>query len=207
MTRFLIVRHGETLWNREHRIQGQRNSVLSVSGERQAHATAQRLRGEACVRLVASDLGRTIQTAEPCATATGLTLETDARLRERNFGEFEGLTPDEIRARHAGAYARWQAREPGYAMPGGESLVALRERAHACLESIAVATSGKVIIVTHGGVLDAFYRIAANLALDAPRTWPLLNSSINQVEIDDGVWRLCGWGDIAHLPAAEDDFG
>ena len=207
MTRFLIVRHGETLWNREHRIQGQRNSVLSATGLRQAQATAQRLREEGGVRLVASDLGRTVQTAQPVAAALGLELELDARLRERCFGEFEGLTPDEVCERMPDAYVRWQSRKPSYAMPGGESLLALRDRARACLESIAAVTSGTVMIVTHGGTLDAMYRLAASLALDAPRTWPLLNSSINTIEIEAGLWHLRAWGDVAHLPAAEDDFG
>lgn len=207
MTRFLIVRHGETLWNREHRIQGQRNSVLSGTGERQALAAAQRLRSEAAVGLVSSDLGRTLQTAQPIVDATGLALETDERLRERCFGEFEGFTPDEVRDRTPDAWARWQSREPSWAMPRGESLLTLRARALACLEAIASATQGTVIIVTHGGTLDVMYRIAAGLALDAPRTWPLLNASINTIEIDAGVWRLQAWGDVAHLAAAEDDFG
>lgn len=207
MTHFLIVRHGETLWNREHRVQGQRNSELSPTGERQARATAQRLRDEACVRLMTSDLGRTMQTAEPIAAATGLAIEINERLRERCFGVFEGLTPDDIRAQYPDAFARWQAREPGYAMNGGESLHAVRVRVGECLESIASGTSGKVIIVTHGGVLDAIYRIAASLAPDAPRTWPLFNSSINQVDIDAGSWYMRAWGDVAHLSAAEDDFG
>lgn len=207
MTRFLIVRHGETLWNREHRIQGHRNSVLSDTGARQALAAAQRLRGEGVVRLVSSDLGRTLQTAQPIVDATGLALETDERLRERSFGEFEGFTPDEVRAQTPEAWAHWQSREPSWAMPRGESLLMLRARAQACLEAIASATQGTVIIVTHGGTLDVMYRIAAGLALDAPRTWPLLNSSINTIEIDAGVWRLQAWGDVAHLAAAEDDFG
>ena len=210
MTEFLIVRHGETLWNREHRIQGQRNSALSPVGERQASLSAQRLKTACCVRLVSSDLGRTLQTAQPIAAAAGLAIETDVRLRERAFGSFEGSTADEIRARDPAAHARWQAREADYAMPGGESLGDLRSRAGACLESLARdagCRTGKVIIVTHGGVLDVLYRIATGLALDAPRTWPLLNSSINRIAIEGGVWRVVDWGDVSHLPAAEDDFG
>ena len=210
MTEFLIVRHGETVWNREHRIQGQRNSALSPTGERQALATGQRLKAAGGVRLVSSDLGRTLQTAQPIADATGLTIETDARLRERAFGIFEGSTLDEIRTRDSAAHARWQAREPAYAMPDGESLIALQTRAQACLDAIAnqaPSVAGKIIIVTHGGVLDVLYRTAARLALDAPRTWPLLNSSVNRIAIDASGWRVVTWGDVAHLPAAEDDFG
>lgn len=214
MTQFLIVRHGETLWNREHRIQGQGNSELSPVGLRQAVATAQRLAQAGCVRLVSSDLGRTVQTAEPIAQATGLQLETNLGLRERAFGVFEGSTLEQIRERFPQEHARWQAREPGFVIPGGESLVQLQARVRACLDAIAAepstastGTDCKVIIVTHGGVLDALYRIAAGTDLDAPRTWQLLNASINHITIDAQGWRVDGWGDITHLPAAEDDFG
>jgi probable phosphoglycerate mutase len=207
LTRFAIIRHGETIWNREQRIQGQRNSVLSPAGELQAHATARRLRDVPFTRLVSSDLGRTLQTAAPIVSATGLALETDRRLRERCFGVFEGMTRAEIEVRHAEAYAHWQGRDPHYAMQDGESLNGLCVRVRECLESIAAQTPGRVIVVTHGGVLDAVYRIAANLALDAPRTWRLLNSSINEIEITAGKWRLLEWGDVGHLAATDDDIG
>ena len=215
MTKFLIVRHGETLWNREHRIQGQGNSELSSVGLRQAVAVAQRLAQRRCTRLVSSDLGRTVQTARPIAAATGLALETDAGLRERAFGVFEGLVPDQIRARYPEDHVRWQAREPAHVIPGGESLVQLRELVRGCLEALARdqahqsagAEAGAVIVVTHGGVLDALYRIAAEVAPDAPRTWQLLNASVNQISVGARGWQLGAWGDISHLPAAEDDFG
>ena len=214
MTQFLIVRHGETLWNREHRIQGQGNSELSPVGLRQAIAAAQRLAPAGCVRLVSSDLGRTVQTAEPIAKATGLRLETDSGLRERAFGVFEGSTADQIREHHPEEHARWQARVPDFVIPGGESLLQQQTRVRTCLDGLAAeAAAGsngnvrKLIIVTHGGVLDALYRIAAGAALDAPRTWQLLNASINQITIDAHGWHVGRWGDISHLPAAEDDFG
>ena len=214
MTQFLIVRHGETLWNREHRIQGQGNSELSPVGLRQALAVAQRLAQAGAVRLVSSDLGRTVQTAEPIARATGLRLETDSGLRERAFGMFEGSTPDQIRERHPNEHARWQAREPGFVIPGGESLLQLQARVRTCFEALAAEPQAgstgnprRLIVVTHGGVLDALYRISTGAAPDAPRTWQLLNASINQITVDAGGWHLGAWGEISHLPAAEDDFG
>ena len=216
MTQFLIVRHGETLWNRERRIQGQGNSPLSPGGVRQAHAVARRLAQAGAVRIVASDLGRTVETAQPMAAATGLRLATDARLRERAFGIFEGLTPDEIAARHPEHHARWQTRDAGFEIPGGESLNQLQARVRAAFEALAApaasaasvpgAGAGPVIIVTHGGVLDAVYRIAVGVAPGAPRTWQLLNASINQVSIDGSGWQVGPWGDIGHLAGAEDDF-
>ena len=207
MTQFFIVRHGETLWNRERRIQGQGNSELSAVGLRQAIAAARHLATAGCTRLVSSDLGRTVQTAQPIAAATGLRIDTDAGLRERAFGIFEGLTPDQIRERYPDDHASWQLRKPDYGIPGGESLVQLRDRVRGAFEALARTAAGRVIVVTHGGVLDALYRIAANVALDAPRTWQLLNASVNQIEVERDKWQLGGWGDITHLPAAEDDFG
>ena len=213
MTQFLIVRHGETLWNRERRIQGQGNSPLSPGGVRQAQAVARCLAGAGAVRIVASDLGRTVETAQPVAAATGLRLDMDAGLRERAFGIFEGLTPDEIAARHPEHHARWQTREAGFEIPGGESLNQLQARVRAALEALAAsaasvpgAGAGPVIIVTHGGVLDAAYRIAVGVAPDVPRTWQLLNASINQLSINGSRWQVGPWGDIGHLAGAEDDF-
>ena len=83
----------------------------------------------------------------------------------------------------------------------------LRDRVRGALDALARTSPGKVIIVTHGGVLDTFYRIAVNAPLDAPRTWQLLNASVNQIKVDEGKWELGAWGDITHLPATEDDFG
>ena len=206
MTHFILIRHGETMWNREHRIQGQLNSELSPTGHAQAVAVGRRLQAEGVQRLVSSDLGRTLQTAAPIVKATGLKLETDARLRERHFGIFQALTPDEIQARHPAGYARWQAREPDYAMPEGESLMQFRARLSTCLEEIAAAGHAKVAIVTHGGALDALYRIATGTPYSTARNWPLGNASINDIVIENGAWRLVGWGDIAHLTASEDDF-
>ena len=206
MTHFLIVRHGETLWNREHRIQGHRNSELSTTGLTQAEAVARRLAREGASHLVSSDLGRTVQTATPLAQVTGLTIHTDARLRERHYGVFEGLEPAEIRARYPADYARWQAREPDYAMPGGESLMQLRARISLCMEEIADQGHAKVIVVTHGGVLDALYRIATATPVDTVRNWELANASVNDIVIENGAWRVVGWGDIAHLNETSDDF-
>ena len=206
-----IIRHGETEWNRQRRIQGQGDSALTAVGLRQAEAVARRIRQVAPSRLVSSDLGRTIQTAQPIAEVTTLTLETDSGLRERSFGIFEGLTPAEIEGRYPAEHALWQARDPSFAIPGGESLLVLRQRVAATLERIAGQSTGDVVIVTHGGVLDAIYRIALGLSMHAPRTWQLLNASVNQVEISftagAAVWHLHDWADTRHLAEAEDEVG
>jgi len=206
MTHFVIIRHGETLWNREHRIQGQLDSGLSPTGIAQAVACGRALQGMGVQRLVVSDLGRTVQTATPIAQATGLKMELDARLRERHFGIFQALTPEEIQQKYPADYARWQSREPEFAMQGGESLVVFRARLAACLEEIAAQGAAKVAIITHGGALDALYRIATGTPYSTPRDWPLSNASINEIIIENGQWRVIGWGEIAHLTSTEDDF-
>jgi probable phosphoglycerate mutase len=203
----LLVRHGETHWNREQRIQGQRNSELSPAGIQQANAAAARLACEGADGLVASDLGRTLQTAAPIAAATGLAIETRVGLRERAFGVFEGRTLEEIALEFPSEYARWRARDPDYAMPGGESLEQLRERVKGTLEAIAARGHRKVLVVTHGGVLDAAYRVAAGVADAARRTWPLVNASVNSIDVDASGWRLHEWGNVAHLGKAGDEPG
>lgn len=206
MTHFIVVRHGETLWNRDHRIQGQLDSQLSPTGLAQAEAVGKRLQGEGATLLVSSDLGRTLQTAAPIAALTELKLNTDERLRERAFGQFQALTPDEIHQRFPEEYKHWQARDPDFVVPGGESLMQLRARLVACFNEIAGRGFAKVIIVTHGGVLDALYRYATATPYSVPRNWALANASLNDIAIENGAWRVAGWGDISHLTASEDDF-
>lgn len=207
MTRFLLIRHGETLWNREQRIQGQKNSELSPAGVEQALAAAACLGAESADLLVSSDLDRTMQTAAPISVATGLPIEAHAGLRERAFGIFEGCTLAEIAERFPDHHARWRSRDPAYAMPGGESLLQMRVRVKATLESIATRGHRKVLVVTHGGVLDAIYRLATGTPDEAKRDWPLLNASFNHVEITGDSWQLREWGVVSHLRAAGDENG
>jgi probable phosphoglycerate mutase len=205
MTRLILVRHGETEWNRETRIQGQRDSALSPAGRAQARAVATRLAGEGAAHLVSSDLGRTMDTARAVSEATGLAIEPLPGLRERAFGIFEGRTLAEIEAAWPHEHARWRNRDPDHAMPGGESLVQLRRRVHDCLTGLAARGLASVIVVTHGGVLDAVYRIAMNLPDDAKRAWPLLNASVNRIDKTPDGWRVAAWGEVDHIEAADDE--
>lgn len=207
MTRFLLIRHGETLWNREQRIQGQSNSELSPEGVDQARAAAACLRDEEAELLVSSDLERTMQTAAPIAAATGLAVEAHAGLRERAFGIFEGLTLTEIAERFPDHHARWRSRDPAYAMPGGESLQQMRLRIKAALEGLAMRGHRKVLVVTHGGVLDAVYRLATGTPDEARRDWPLVNASVNHIDIAGDTWHLREWGIVSHLRSAGDESG
>jgi 2,3-bisphosphoglycerate-dependent phosphoglycerate mutase len=147
-----------------------------------------------------------MQTAAPIAAATALDVRPHAGLRERSFGVFEGMTVREVEQSLPDEYRRWQSRDAGYVIPGGgESLMQLRERARAALESIARETSGKVIVVTHGGFLDAAYRIARGLGPESKRDWPLLNASINTIDIHADGWTVRHWGHVDHLGDTRDD--
>ena len=202
MTQLILVRHGETLWNREKRMQGQTDTVLSETGRQQAAALGRRLSSTAFAALYSSDLVRAWHTARAIADQTGREIVADSRLRERRFGIFEGLTHDEIGERYPHELACFQSRDPDYIVPGGESAQAFHARCLPCLREIAERHRGEeVVVVTHGLVLDALYRAAHDMAFREPRTVPLLNGSLNVFRYGASAWRLEIWGDIAHLSA------
>ena len=200
-TRLIAVRHGETAWNVDTRVQGQLDIGLNEVGRRQSVRLAQALVDEQLEALYASDLGRARDTALAVASLTGLPLQLDPRLRERAFGRFEGMTYAEIEQRFPDESRRWRQRDPDFAPEGGgEALAAFQARAVAAVAAIASRHRGRhVAVITHGGVLDALYRAAARVALDAPRTWHLGNAGINRLLHGEAGFTLVGWGDTGHL--------
>jgi probable phosphoglycerate mutase len=200
-TELVLIRHGETVWNSEHRMQGQRNSALSELGRAQARALAKRLQNEPFDYLYSSDLDRALETARVIAAATGHGIRIDARLRERCFGIFEGLTRDEMKERHPDEYARFRERDPDYCMPGGESARAFHVRCMGVLHDIvAVHTGRRVVVVAHGLLLVALYRAAHALELNEPRTpLELINASLNVFGYAEKRWNMLAWADQAHL--------
>jgi len=203
-TMLLVVRHGETPWNREKRMQGTTDTQLSDVGREQARALGQRLAGRGFTALYTSDLTRARDTARAIAEHAGREIVTDPRLQERRFGIFEGLTVEEIVARYPEEHARFASRDPDYAVPGGESARSFTQRCIGCLAEIAVRHRGaKVVVVTHGLVLDSLYRAAHGLDHGARRPVPLINASLNVFGYDGAAWRLEVWGDISHLAAEQ----
>lgn len=200
VTRLILVRHGETAWNRERRMQGQTDTPLSETGRAQAAAVAARLASSGFAALYSSDLSRALDTARAVSQASGKSVVTDVRLRERVFGVFEGLTRDEIAARYPAELARFFTRDPDYVVPGGESMRAFHDRCLGCLAELAGRHAGEVVVVvTHGLVLDAIYRAAHALAPEAERPVPLINASLNVFVRSGHDWQMEVWGDIAHL--------
>jgi probable phosphoglycerate mutase len=220
VTDLILLRHGETAWNRERRIQGQLDTPLNDEGVRQAHAAARHLSarpshyrlapepGRPRPAIVCSDLQRCRQTAEPIAQATGLDVIFDARLRERAYGLFEGRTYAEVQRDLAGQFERWLARDPDFDVDGGESLRTFQARVEAALVELAARhAGGTLIVVTHGGVLDIAHRMARGMALTAPRDFEVANASLNRMRAARGRFEIVEWGDVSHWRDALDEIG
>lgn len=202
MTRFILVRHGQTVWNVEARIQGHRDSALTETGVRQAHAIAERLVSERFDALVASDLGRAQDTARAIADRTGHDVVTDPRLRERNYGAAEGLTYGELDVQFPDVFSKVRPVDPDFEVPGGETRRQFHDRVKGAFEALAREQAGRrVAVVCHGGVLAMLYRIIHGLGIEAPHPIPIVNASYNGLAFANGAWTVEAWGDTAHLGA------
>lgn len=206
-TRLCLVRHGETAWNAERRLQGHLDIPLNATGEVQARATARSLAGHRFHAAYSSDLQRARQTAGAVAAALGLEIRHDPALRERHYGVFQGLTYDEAQARFPSDYARFHSRDPDFAFAGqGESLNGFAARIVAALTAIAVRHPGEqVLVVTHGGVLDIAHRLATGKPLGAARDFTIPNAALNWLAHDADGWTLEAWAEQSHLDAARDE--
>lgn len=202
-TKLIVIRHAETTWNRDKRMQGTTDTPLSDVGRAQAQALGRRLAGRDFSALYSSDLSRARDTARAIAEHTGRELVIDPRLQERRFGIFEGLVAAEILSRYPEEHARFASRDPDYEVPGGESASHFAQRCLGCLAEIAGRHRGEeIVVVTHGLVLDSLYRAAHGLEHGAPRPVPLINASVNLFGYG-GTWRMELWGDVSHLAADE----
>jgi probable phosphoglycerate mutase len=199
-TRVLLVRHGETVWNVEGRLQGHQDSALTEMGVRQAQAVAERLASLPIAALYASDLGRCVQTANYIAERIQLPIVTDSRLRERHNGLFEGLTEAEAAAQHPDIFAKYRARTEDLALPGGESVEQALVRGWAMLEDARLRHAGEcTVLVSHGGLLSALLRRILGVSLVGRVGFSLLNGSISVVIHDGERWLVRTMGDICHL--------
>jgi len=199
-TRLCFVRHGETDWNAEKRIQGHIDLPLNETGRAQALATAFGVAHHSFAALYASDLGRAWQTALAAAERLGLEVRPAPGLRERHYGIFQGLTADEGARKYPDAHARYAARDPDYDFETGESLRAFADRVVAGVEWLVRHHAGQTVLaVSHGGVLDIIYRKATGRTLEAPRDFKIPNCALNWFEFDARGWHLQTWADRHHL--------
>jgi probable phosphoglycerate mutase len=208
-TRIIAIRHGETTWNVDTRIQGHLDIPLNETGRKQAERMALALADEPITAIYASDLTRAWETAQYLGRVLGIEVTREEGLRERGFGDFEGKTFAEIEALLPDQSMRWRKRDPEFAPAGGESLLDLRFRVVTTAERLAAAHPGELIaMVGHGGVMDVLYRAATRLDIQAPRTWALGNAAINRLLWTPQGFSLVGWADTQHLDdTALDDNG
>jgi probable phosphoglycerate mutase len=201
MTDLIVIRHGETDWNRAHRFQGQIDVPLNATGIDQAERLGQRLADEPIDLLVCSDLLRARRTAEPLWRQRGLAPVVDPLWREQGFGLLEGLDVPTIRSRHADLWDRWVRHEADYALPqGGESNRDFHARVVAALRHLVAAHAGRrIVVVTHGGVLDMLWREANRLPLHGPRVCDIPNTGINRLRWRGDALQIVQWADAAHL--------
>ncbi len=203
-TRIIAIRHGETAWNVNTRIQGQLDIGLNETGRWQAHRVALALAGETIKVVYSSDLLRAWDTALSIANATGLAVQTIEGLRERGFGVFEGKTFQEIEKEWPEQALRWRRREPEFEPQGGESLLRFRQRITQTVQTLAAQHPGEqIVVVAHGGVMDVLYRAATRQEIQAPRTWDLGNATINRLLWTPDGLSLVGWADTQHLEGDE----
>ena len=206
-TRICLVRHGETEWNAERRIQGQIDIALNANGVRQAEAAGRWLKTAAIAALYGSDLKRAWTTAQAIGRALNLTPQPVPDMRERRYGIFEGLTYAEAQQKHPAGYAAFEGRNADYNFEHGESLQAMFERVTGKLQEIAAAHAGRnVVVVLHGGVLDIINRFVRGNSLETPRDFLIPNAGINWIRVADGRWQIESWAETAHLePGALDE--
>ena len=202
-TRIIAIRHGETDWNVQTRIQGHMDIDLNEKGRWQAARLASSLAHEDLSQVYCSDLSRAKVTAQSFALSLDIPVQEDRELRERHFGIFEGLTWQELEETHPDEARQWKSRDPHWVPPQGESLEMLRLRVVTSIHRLAAKHLGEQIaIVTHGGVLDILYRVATHQFDQSPRTWSLGNTFINRLLWSNEGLHLVGWGDHAHLEHA-----
>jgi len=217
MTDLLLIRHGETDWNTERRLQGHIDIPLNDTGLHQAKLLGAALQNEHLDAVICSDLQRAMQTAQAIATPKNLHCIINDQWRERSYGGFEGQLINSLEARYPTEYAAWRAAETDSLFPfnqtsghHGETVRQFHSRIETALRALCQQyPDQKVAVVAHGGVLECAYRIARHLPLNAPREVKLLNASINRFTVelhqDQLTVQLAQWGDIAHLSASLDE--
>jgi len=204
MTDLLLIRHGETDYNRQLRFQGHVDVPLNATGQAQATRLAQRLLAEPIGWVVTSDLLRARETAAPLLAQRSLPSRADVLWREQAFGVLEGLEVAAARLSHPDLWAGWARHDADHALPGGESARQFHARvmrALAALQALgdAAPAGAPVAVFTHGGVLDMLWRQAHGLPLAGPRACAIPNTGVNRLRWDGSRLEIVQWADDAHL--------
>lgn len=200
--KLILVRHGQTLWNREKRAQGISDIELSNRGRAQADSLARSLRDEKIDAIVSSPLKRALQTAEAINRFHHLSIEHEKNLMELNMGDFEGIVFQEMQEKYGDFLRRW-IRNPAFvAMPGGESLAELQERAWSAVERI-VARPGTTLLASHNFTIMTILCRIKEENLSHIREVHVDVASKTLVEFKDGKGDIVVFNDITHLVGCE----
>jgi len=201
-TRFCLVRHGETDWNAERRLQGHTDIDLNPRGIAQAAQMAKAIKAidlEFDV-LYTSDLQRAAKTANAIETLFNTKAIVDPTLRERHLGVLQGVSTAEAPQFDAELWKNHLSRDIHEELRGGESIAQFAKRIHQALEKIRQQHLGKtILLVSHGGALDMMYRLASKQALDAEKAVSVPNASLNWISHDGNAWKVDRWADTSHL--------
>lgn len=201
MNKIILVRHGQTEWNRVERFRGQADVPLNETGVAQAEATGQRVAAEwQPVAVYASPLSRAVRTAEAIASRLGLPVQPHPDLIDINYGQWQGLTPDEVRQRWPEELDAWHNTPRRARIPGGETLDELRDRAMAAVRALAARHEGQTIALVAHTVVNRVILLAV-LGLDNDRFWRLRQDTcaVNVFEVDGDVFTLALLNDTCHL--------
>jgi len=201
-TRICIIRHGETDWNKERRIQGQLDISLNKSGHAQALAMAFDVaqHQDAFDAIYSSDLSRAYATASALAQRCQLEVCEREDLRERHYGIFQGVVKDEAGSQYPEAFALYSNRDLDYDFENGESLIDFSQRVHNAFESIIRQhQQDNIAVVCHAGLLDIMYRSAKDKPLDTERDFVIPNCALNWFRYDGKDWHLDAWDDHHYL--------
>ena len=201
-TRFCLVRHGETNWNVERRLQGHTDIDLNSHGEKQAVQMANALRAIDLKFdvLYTSDLLRAAKTAKAIENTFRVSAISDESLRERHLGALQGLTTSDAPKLEPELWESHLRRDLDHELRGGESIKQFGARIQGALERIRLAHPGKtILLVSHGGALDMMYRLASNQALEADKAVNVPNASLSWISHDGSAWKVDRWADTIHL--------
>jgi alpha-ribazole phosphatase len=187
LTRLLLVRHGETIWNHTSRYQGHTDIELSETGREQARSLAKRLKTEKVKAVYSSDLKRAFETASILASPHNLPVKATKELREINFGDWEGLTYQEIMEEYRELASEWYQHPGKIRIPGGETFTDVKERAYNTILELARQNDpGTIIVVAHGGTIRAI--ICGLLDIDLNHAFQIRqdNTALNIIEYNQG---------------------
>lgn len=201
-TRICFVRHGETDWNVQKRMQGHTDIPLNAHGVMQAERLAKALlrTGHRFDCIYSSDLERAFHTAKTIASPQSLEIMVHPDLRERHVGKLQGLLLADAPRLEPELWQRHLVRDLDFDLGGGESIVQFHNRMKRMLDHLLMKHAGEQILaVSHGGSLDMIYRIVTQQALDAERVAVVPNTSLNWIVHDGNTWSIERWGDTSHL--------